>query len=1003
VLKPQLKSVTALNERYYVSLGTAKATAMTKLPTSTTVKDELGGEYTVELKNWVCSTYNANSEADYPASATYDLPVEIKDNTEVSKTVNTMLSVKKSELKRINPVKDIQACAGLNEADIKNKLGGKTTIVDTLNDEYEVDLTWDLSSCQLNVQGTYDASATFTLPANVKNTEPPMSLTVSARVTIVEWVGSGTVESPYIIETYAQLEKVKDNPSKHFKISEDVLIIGVPNGIKWTPIGTAEVPFTGSFEGSLKNLYFSSALDISDKDNVGFFGVIGADGIVKNLNLNFNLVQGKENVGGLAGINKGTIENCAVTINTGSYNSYKIAGQKNVGIMVGYNEGTITDSIVDGIVLSSSTSENNGGFVGYNNGTIRRCDVASTKVTAGKYVGGFVGLNEKLIDQCSVRYLQNATALNNSDAAGGFAGRCDTFNGSIQNSYVKGSMTWNINASVGPSGFISSGNGATYYCYASVTGADGPRPGTDTSIYGFSGQFFNTVDSYWDGRCQNTRAGNGGQVIEADKIALKTSYKNWDFGQVWFMFEDLPFFERNIVKFEAGDGSAANPYEITTADQLMAMRFRLDKHYILKNDIDLSTAYWIPIGKNKDGFIGVFDASNKTLRGLTIENSEVSEIGLFGCIGKGTVKNLVIENFNIAVKSNAGLLAGTIEGETVADKNDFTKYAVIENIRAGGIINATDYTGGIVGKASNATMNNIESTVQLTAASGQYNGGIAGKMERVNMQDVSYNGTLNGSEYVGGIAGYYYSLIPVNEPNNISKDLSSQGSIKGQKYVGGMFGTVYGGLFENLLSLAGVESKFDNTKDVNYISTGGIAGMTGDATFTNLSCTGEVKGYKNVGGLFGIIQSGTVLESEFSGGVSGKDYTKNVGGVCGWGNLALIERCASYNFGLAGKIESSTIKNSYSSTNKSYGGALIAYDAESTRIENCYSEQTFISYRYNGCTGTSNYYTYSDVSAELAHKKTEAEMKNQATYVGWDFTNIWKIDPAQNNGYPTLR
>ncbi|HNY38294.1 MAG TPA: hypothetical protein PKI73_09910, partial [Petrotogaceae bacterium] len=104
MLKPQLKSVTALNERYYVSLGTVKATAMTKLPTSTTVKDELGGEYTVELKNWVCSTYNANSEADYPASATFDVPVQVKDNTEVSKTVNTMLSVKKSELKKINPV-----------------------------------------------------------------------------------------------------------------------------------------------------------------------------------------------------------------------------------------------------------------------------------------------------------------------------------------------------------------------------------------------------------------------------------------------------------------------------------------------------------------------------------------------------------------------------------------------------------------------------------------------------------------------------------------------------------------------------------------------------------------------------------------------------------------------------------------------------------------------------------------------------------------------------------
>jgi hypothetical protein len=51
VIRPQLHSVTALNEKYYVLLGTAKATAMTKLPTSTTVKDNLGKTYEVELNN----------------------------------------------------------------------------------------------------------------------------------------------------------------------------------------------------------------------------------------------------------------------------------------------------------------------------------------------------------------------------------------------------------------------------------------------------------------------------------------------------------------------------------------------------------------------------------------------------------------------------------------------------------------------------------------------------------------------------------------------------------------------------------------------------------------------------------------------------------------------------------------------------------------------------------------------------------------------------------------
>ena len=148
VLKPELKSVTALNEKYYVSLGTAKATAMTKLPTSTTVKDELGGEYTVELKNWVCSTYNANSEADYPASATFDVPVQIKDNTEVSKTVNTMLSVSdKRTLKSIKPAKDITVSVNTYDSNqIKTVLDATTVITDTTDATHTVSLTWDVSS-----------------------------------------------------------------------------------------------------------------------------------------------------------------------------------------------------------------------------------------------------------------------------------------------------------------------------------------------------------------------------------------------------------------------------------------------------------------------------------------------------------------------------------------------------------------------------------------------------------------------------------------------------------------------------------------------------------------------------------------------------------------------------------------------------------------------------------------------------------------------------------------
>jgi hypothetical protein len=30
-------------------------------------------------------------------------------------------------------------------------------------------------------------------------------------------------------------------------------------------------------------------------------------------------------------------------------------------------------------------------------------------------------------------------------------------------------------------------------------------------------------------------------------------------------------------------------------------------------------------------------------------------------------------------------------------------------------------------------------------------------------------------------------------------------------------------------------------------------------------------------------------------------------------------------------------------------------------------------------------------------------MKTQGTFTGWDFVNIWKIDPNANDGYPYLR
>jgi len=45
--------------------------------------------------------------------------------------------------------------------------------------------------------------------------------------------------------------------------------------------------------------------------------------------------------------------------------------------------------------------------------------------------------------------------------------------------------------------------------------------------------------------------------------------------------------------------------------------------------------------------------------------------------------------------------------------------------------------------------------------------------------------------------------------------------------------------------------------------------------------------------------------------------------------------------------------------------------------------------------------TTGSASASLQTGKTTSEMKQQATFSGWDFTNIWTID--EGNDYPRLK
>ncbi len=84
----------------------------------------------------------------------------------------------------------------------------------------------------------------------------------------------------------------------------------------WTPIGSEEHPFAGTFDGGghkINNLKITS-----EAENIGLFGY--STGTIKNIGIESGKINGKTNIGAICGCSTGLIERCynkaSVTINT---------------------------------------------------------------------------------------------------------------------------------------------------------------------------------------------------------------------------------------------------------------------------------------------------------------------------------------------------------------------------------------------------------------------------------------------------------------------------------------------------------------------------------------------------------------------------------------------------------------------------------------------------------------------------------------------------------------
>lgn len=159
-------------------------------------------------------------------------------------------------------------------------------------------------------------------------------------------------------------------------LTEDIDLSGVKNQ-------KAAAVFGGVFDGQG---HVIKGVSIETKqDDGGLFRFIEEEGVVKNLTVGIEIKNDTGvNLGGIAGENRGLIENCTVT------------------------------GIVDGV-------EKVGGVVGQNLGTVRNT-VNKAVVSGGKNVGGIAGMNSGVIKSCSNAGLINPEPNDVASDLGGIAG-----------------------------------------------------------------------------------------------------------------------------------------------------------------------------------------------------------------------------------------------------------------------------------------------------------------------------------------------------------------------------------------------------------------------------------------------------------------------------------------------------------------------------------------------------------------------------------------------------
>ena len=352
------------------------------------------------------------------------------------------------------------------------------------------------------------------------------------------------------------------------------------------------------------------------------------------------------------------------------------------------------------------------------------------------------------------------------------------------------------------------------------------------------------------------------------------------YGGAWAQTQTLP----------AGNGSADNPYKISTAAELAWFRDQVNSgnnriSATLTEDIDLAefchakdgTQYtdelsWAPIGNSTYQYLGTFDGKGKTISNLYI-NATSNYTGFFGYADRGSIKNITFNKAKVKNdKADTGILAGNAGS------------CIIENIKtlANCSVEGENYVGGIAGVA-NGNISNCEN--RATVKGIRYLGGVVAAYSGNSITSCANYGVVTGSgESVGGIAGYFNSGTIQNSAN--------YGDVTGTDNVGNLIGLAEECNLNNVLGTGNVTATsaklagllVGNIRKSSSTASGILAyNSSAKLTINGTEQTGDAVKAIGGGSLTSAEKIMAFTEEQLKSGLVANQLQKNVSGSARWG------------------------------------------------------------------------------------------------------------------------